>query len=357
MNEQQQKEEKIKNYRSIISAVLTYPDKVTKILEANKKNIDSEFVDVVKEVSERMAAANNQKAATFLRDLANKLRREYNIEVLKVNEEQIGANEIITRLVKYKMLPKFLSEIIIDQAIAPITCSAAEKNQVIQNFYQENQLKDEKDIREWCEKNGLTQEQIEELAMRQLKIQKFQKNNFEPQLETYFLQQKDKLDQVAYSMIRTQDGKLAQELYFRLKEGEQSFAELAKKYSTGPEAQNGGIVGPIAMNMPHPTIAKMLKASKPGQLWKPTKVGEWFIIVRLEKFIPAGLNNSMRQRMLNEMFQNWISKQLNELEIKLNPETANSQAQLERKQQEKSKEEGLFKAEKKPEKIPSISKS
>jgi|GEM_PF-536964 len=342
MNEQQQNEERMQNYRNIISAVLTYPDKVTKILEANKNNIDSEFVNIVEQVSEKMAAAKNKKAASFLKDLANKVRNEYNIEVLEINQEKIRANEIIPRLLKYKMLPNFLSEIIIDQAIAHISCTGEEKKENIEKFYQENKLKNEEEIKKWREINGLTEEQLEELALRPLKIQKFQKTNFEPKLEAYFLQQKDKLDQVQYSMIRTEDQKLAQELYFRLKEGEETFPELAKKYSKGTEGKNGGIVGPLPLNKPHPTIAEMLKKSQPGQLWKPAKVGEWFIIVRLEKLIPAQLNNPMRQQLLNEMYQNWLYQQLKELDIKLNPSQPNSQPKLE---QEKSNPRSLPQAQ------------
>ena len=103
---------------------------------------------------------------------------------------------------------------------------------------------------------------------------------------------------------------MAQELYFRIQEGEQSFSDLAREYSQGQEVQTGGLIGPVELNVPHAILAKMLTVSQPGQLWPPTRLGEWFIIVRLEKFFPAQLDEPMRQRLINELFNSWVQEQI-----------------------------------------------
>lgn len=48
------------------------------------------------------------------------------------------------------------------------------------------------------------------------------------QLESYFWQRKADLDLVIYSTIKLADQDLAQELFFRISEGEQTFIEAAK---------------------------------------------------------------------------------------------------------------------------------
>ena len=104
---------------------------------------------------------------------------------------------------------------------------------------------------------------------------------------------------------------MAQELYFRILEGEQTFAELAGEYSEGAEAQTNGVLGPMALGNAHPQIAQKLMMSKPGELSAPIRVGEWFVILRLEKSMPAKLDASMRQRLMNELFEIWLHEQLN----------------------------------------------
>jgi hypothetical protein len=40
-------------------------------------------------------------------------------------------------------------------------------------------------------------------------------------------------------------------------------------------------------------------------------MGKWVMIVRLEKWIPAQLDELTRRRLLNELFTNWLQQQLN----------------------------------------------
>ncbi len=116
-----------------------------------------------------------------------------------------------------------------------------------------------------------------------------------------------------YSLIRTKDLGLANELYFRIEGGEQSFAEIAKQYSQGVEANTGGLLGPVPIRQPHPLISQILSVSKPGQLWPPRALAEWFVIVRLEQLIPAQLDETMRRRLIDEMFETWINEQIKQM--------------------------------------------
>ena len=230
--------------------------------------------------------------------------------ILQVGDRTITAEEVIPLLAKYQLLPQLLREIIIDEAIAKIDCTPEEKTLACQKFYQQQQLTGEAERVSWLERQGITHQQVEDLALRGLKVEKFKQENWGNKLESYFLKRKGMLDRVVYSLIRTNDVAIAQELYFRIHEGEQSFSELAREYSQGPEAQTGGLVGPVELNTPHPALAQLLTVSQPGQLCAPMRLGEWFIIVRLEKFFPAQLDEPMRQRLLNELFNTWIQEQL-----------------------------------------------
>src|SRR4028119_2379817 len=232
--------------------------------------------------------------------------------VLQVGDRTIKAEEIIPLLAGYQMLPSLLRELIIDQAIASLECTSEEKAKSLEQFYQQNQITDEAIKSAWLKHHRMTFEQLEALATRGLLIEKFKQATWGHKLESYFLGRKAQLERVIYSLIRTQDPGIAQELYFRIQEGEQSFADLAREYSQGAEAQTGGLIGPIELSVPHPNLAQMLRLSQPGQLCPPIRLGEWFVVVRLDKFIPAQLDAPMRQRLLNECFNTWLSEQLNQ---------------------------------------------
>lgn len=230
--------------------------------------------------------------------------------VLKVGNRAISATELVPLLAGYQMLPQLLQEILIDQAIANIECTPEEQDAACQQFYAQNELSSEEIAHAWLLQHGMTLEQLIARATRGVKLEKFKQSTWGVKLESYFLNRKGQLDKVIYSLIRTQDLGIAQEIYFRVLEGEQSFAELARTYSQGPEAQTDGLIGPVELSVPHPTLAQMLSTSQPGQLLPPTRVGDWLVIVRLERFIPAQLDEAMRRRLLNELFNTWMQEQL-----------------------------------------------
>ncbi|HBE20210.1 MAG TPA: peptidylprolyl isomerase [Cyanobacteria bacterium UBA11149] len=235
--------------------------------------------------------------------------------VLQVGDRTIAAEELIPLLAKYQLLPQLLREIIVDGAITAIDCTPEEKTLACQQFYERNQLMTEADRLAWLERQNMTNEQVEELVDRGIKIEKFKQLNWANKIDSYFLKRKEMLDRAIYSLLRTKDGAMAQELYFRIQEGEQSFSDLAKEYSQGPEVQTGGLIGPVQLNFPHPMLAQMLRVSQPGQLWPPTRLGEWFIIVRLEKFFPAQLDDQMRRQLTDELFNSWVQEQVKQTKI------------------------------------------
>ena len=95
----------------------------------------------------------------------------------------------------------------------------------------------------WLKQHGMSREFLETVFIpRLLKIEKFKHQTWHQKLESYFLQRKRSLDRAIYSLIRVKDPEIARELYFRIQEKEQSFAELAREYSQRPEAQVNGIL-------------------------------------------------------------------------------------------------------------------
>jgi len=231
--------------------------------------------------------------------------------ILQVGNRTINGADILPRLASYRMLPQLLRESIIDEAIASMSCTEDELAIALQQFYEQNQLLNDVDQQVWLKQHSMSQKFLETVFVpRLLKIEKFKHEKWNHKLESYFLQRKRALDRVIYSLVRVQDAEVAEELYFRIHENEQSFAEVAREYSQGSEAQVNGIIGPVELGRMHPVLANLLAISHYGQLWSPICLEEWFLIVRLETLIPAKLDVPMRQRLLHELFEVWVQEQM-----------------------------------------------
>ena len=228
--------------------------------------------------------------------------------VLEVDNQVYTAEDLIPLLTKYQMLPKIAQEILIDKAIAGIECSEEENTSIYNQFCQQNQLTSQEQVQDWLDKQGMNREQLQNLITKRLRIDKYKQQTWGDMIDAHFIKRKSQLDRVVYSLIRVEKPELAQELYFRIKDDENTFSNLAMEYSQGTEAQTGGLIGPVEINAPHPKIAQILATCQPGQLVPPTRVGEWIVIIRLENYISAKLDDAMRQRMLDELFNRWLNQ-------------------------------------------------
>ncbi len=228
---------------------------------------------------------------------------------IKTGNATMTAWEIIPRLKRYQMLPLLAKEAIIDEAIAEISCTDAETKLACETFYNQHRLTTAESRQAWCQAHGMSPEDVVEIATRNLKIAKFKQERWASALPSYFLKRKGKLDRVFFSIIHVNDMGLAQELYFRLEEG-QSFAELAKTYSQGQEATAGGVVPPVEIGNLPPAFEQIFASHSSGDILPPFPLGKEFVIIKIEQKNSAQLDKITQQRLLNEQFQAWLNKEL-----------------------------------------------
>ncbi|WP_299403333.1 peptidylprolyl isomerase [Acaryochloris sp. IP29b_bin.148] len=248
------------------------------------------------------------------------------ISALPLVDKTLQSSDLIPFLGQYQLLPQLLKELIIDQATQDMTLSPEEAAQAVEQFYRQHQIADENQKQAWLKHFRMTPEQLALQAQRQVKLQKFKYQTWNNQVESDFLQQKGQFDQYVYSLIRVASAEVAQELYFRLQAGEQPFSELATQYSQGPEAQTGGLIGPVPASNLHPTLTKILSNAQPGQVRPPIRLGEWFVIVSLQKLISAQLDDTLRQQLLNQRFNDWLQVQLQSTSVANDAITVSVQA-------------------------------
>ncbi len=231
-------------------------------------------------------------------------------EFEQIGNFQVLPAELLPLLKRYQLLPGIVREMTIDRAIIGVECSDDEQIVALKQFYDRESLTTEERLQYWLNFHYLDRQQLAEIAIRQFKIAKFKQQTWGHQISSHFLKRKGQLDRIIYSLIRTKELGIAQEIYFRSIAGEQSFTELATAYSEGAESQTGGLIGPVEISVPHPAIAQAIATQPLGQVCPPMHLEEWYVVVRPEKIIPAQLDEPMRQRLLDELFQIWLQEQI-----------------------------------------------
>jgi parvulin-like peptidyl-prolyl isomerase len=155
---------------------------------------------------------------------------------------------------------------------------------------------------------------------------------YEDHQESYMMSPAYRLRQIFFFVRPGEDegGKRSQAdtVYLALRTNG-NFAELAKKYSDGPEAGEGGNLGEVREDELLPPLAEAIKSMKPGDISRPIKSSLGFHIIALDELIPprprelTEVENQIKvmlyKKRIEEYFHQWI-RELKEkafIEIKL----------------------------------------
>ncbi len=202
--------------------------------------------------------------------------------------------------------------LVLDEAERAIALTTSEQ-QALQD-QQAQRWRDEHDGKDPCDQRERADlEQRQSWLERQNRLQRFRELCFGDEVELRYLERKAELDRVVYSVLQVVDPGLAEELYQQIREGEQSFADLAAAHSLGREAQSRGQIGPEPLGDQHPEVASRLRSGKPGQLWPPFEVEGIWVVLRLETAALAALDEPLRQRLLQELMDAWMEERTRQI--------------------------------------------
>ena len=228
----------------------------------------------------------------------------------------------INLLNKHDLLKKLIKSEFIENEIYSIKCDPQE----LDNFKEEVAKK--LNVKNFEQLKKSNTDATEDSFRKQFQMDIFVTKKFENKVEAKFLEIKNSLDQVVYSIIRVTNSWLAKELYFKLIEDNISFGQLAREYSTGPERDTRGIIGPSSFESLHPKLRDLLRTSEMGKINPPITIAQFSIISRLEDSKPAQLNDNTKLFIKNLLFNEWldikVSEELLNIQNKLNQVSSQS---------------------------------
>ena len=206
------------------------------------------------------------------------------------------------------MIKPLLRQMVIAELADQVPTPDEAGGQALAAFMREQGIETEEQLTTFLRLNLLQRHELERQLLQPLRLQHVVAEQFLPKAEARFLQRKTKLDRVVYSLLRLEDAGLARELYLRINEGESDFAELAARYAEGPERTTRGVVGPVPLMQAHPVLAERLRTGTPGVLMEPFRIEKWWLVVRLESYSPATLDDETAQQMARELFEESVEE-------------------------------------------------
>tara|TARA_Y100001968_G_scaffold327155_1_gene371630 strand:- start:174 stop:905 length:732 start_codon:yes stop_codon:yes gene_type:complete len=227
---------------------------------------------------------------------------------------------------KYNLLESLIKAELIEEKTININLESKKLQEIINNFKNKNNIKNDEEYHSFLRLKNLSQDEFEYQITIPFKIETYCKKNYLSKAESRFLKRKNELDQITYTVIRLNwdNFSLARELYLRIKEENESMNQLSKTYSIGPEKKTNGIVGPINAERMHRELSSILRSCKPGEIIEPKLIESFWMILRLDDYYDAKLDDNMKSMMSLELFMEDISLSISkEVKEVFNPSLLN----------------------------------
>lgn len=189
--------------------------------------------------------------------------------------------------------------------------------QMVIDFRLERQLTNSEIFQQW-----LTSERLDYATFRKkiafnFRVERLKARVTQPKIQEYFIEQKINLDRVVLSRLVVEDRSLAEELQSQILEDGARFERLVQEYSVATDRISNGMMGLVSRGAMPDKVRASVDLANPGELIEPLEIeGLWYLF-RVENFLPAALDENMRQELEDELFEQWLEDKIKRIDAKL----------------------------------------
>lgn len=217
--------------------------------------------------------------------------------------------EITERMIKHKIISEKAKEI----GISP---QHSDVQKMADTIRIAGKLITADDTLKWLEKNCLSTNDFEEIALSSLLANELTIAMFANKIEQYFVENQLNYMEVIMYEIVLDDRDLAMELFYSIKESEIGFHDAAHQYIQEPELRRqGGYRGVLRRKDLKPEILAAVFAAKPPAIIKPIVTSLGVHLIFVEEIVKPQLDDRLRQQICFDLFNEWINQEASSWEV------------------------------------------
>ncbi len=191
-----------------------------------------------------------------------------------------------------------------------ITVSEEELQAAGNEFRLKHKLLGASETLSWLSEQRITVEDWTQGIRVALLIKNLKEHLFGASVDGHYLSNRNNYKRVALSQILVDDLTDALKIASRIQEDKAALCTLAIEYSKGRQSkEKGGFAGIHFLSRLMPEVAQAISEVKEGEVIGPieTKIG--YHIIKIEKWFPTELSESVREEVLESLFQAWLREQ------------------------------------------------
>jgi len=231
---------------------------------------------------------------------------------LLLDDQPIDSNTILGLLRRQGQMTSLIKDLVLELALANATISKDEEDELLATFRIEQKLESEEAFIAFLQARHLNEALLRQMVTRPHRVVRYREERWGPRANSLYLKHKERYDLVTYRRLQCGSADVMQEVFFRLKDREESWEDLAKQFNRGDTSATGR-VGPVPVSKVEEPLLSALRQQGVGRVCGPMSLGDQVVVAELEAFQPSEFNDELRTRILREEFETWLQEECSKM--------------------------------------------
>ncbi len=202
-------------------------------------------------------------------------------------------------------------------SIARETCLAdGFEDELITEFRSVKELNEIEAYIEFLNKNHLDERLLKLHLSRPHRIVLYREERWGPRAHTLYLKHKDLYDLITYRRLQSNNADVMQEVFFRLKDREDSWETLARQFPGAAEDADARL-GPILVSQIEPTLLEQLRKNGPNIVNRPIILDGQVVVTEVERIEASRFDDNLRTLIIQKEFGDWFEEECMQMLRKL----------------------------------------
>jgi hypothetical protein len=219
-----------------------------------------------------------------------------------------NAQDLTRHLRQRGLVEEFIKDQLLQHLLAQVELPQQQQDQLWADFLRQNALEQPEALQAFLAAKHLDQDLLREQVIRPHRLIQFREAMWGPLVNSLYLQRKDEFDIITFTMVRSRDYNVMQEVYFRLKDGEETWQAICRQLNPD-QPETPVVYGPAYRAQFSRELVDHLYGCGIGVISPATLIGGWTVVTRLERIQPSALDDAIRAILLKDRFDAWFEEQ------------------------------------------------
>jgi parvulin-like peptidyl-prolyl isomerase len=217
-----------------------------------------------------------------------------------------------SRRLRPLLLDSFVENYLVNRARrAGLSVNDTELQQAADNFRLKNGMASSEQTTQWFQREAITADDFAAGLERDLLVEKLRRAIADPRIPEVFNQNTARFARVKLKRILVAAEPEARQIIDDVTNNRSSFEDVAKQRSLDVATRgNGGEAGVVRrIDLAQP-LGDAVFAAQAGKLVGPVQAGQGFLVFKVEEFLPAEMDEGVKNGLRKEIFDAWLRQEL-----------------------------------------------